>query len=268
MSGYGPTAMMPPVTGQPVTAAMGQPPAPPPSGALRADDVGGDPSYRRNEVISRMVTFNHRQATKAWDRRRSEPACPHGIAFLYREPGIGGSPFDRVRAATAMFDADEDAVELPRLLYRLIRVAEEHRRGGRFDPAWHMGIHRDAPTSPGGAELFGIAVSTLDTQTATWAEQQRQAEDESDIGGRCVILLAEKPTVHHGFIVVERGAPRSARFDLIIRANVDLNYQLGMSARPWQRVQSMAELLVEDEVWHLLYRLHVLAFEQNPRPTL
>lgn len=49
---------------------------------------------------------------------------------------------------------------------------------------------------------------------------------------------------------------------------MDLSYQLGMSTRPWQRVGSMPELLVEDEVWHLLYRLHTLAHNQNPRPTL
>jgi hypothetical protein len=265
--GHGPTAMMP-TMGQSAPMGQGQPPAPPPPGALLTDDAGGDPNYRRNEVISRMVMFNQRQASKAWDSRRAEPACPHGVAFLYHEPGIGGTPFDRVRAATAMFDADEDAFELPRLLYRLIKVAEGHGRDGRFEPAWHIGIHRDEPSTPGAARLFGIAVSTLDTPTATWAEQQHHAQDESDIGGRCVILLAEKPPIHHGFIVVERGAPRSARYDLIIRANVELSYQLGMSARPWQRVQSMAELLVEDEVWQLLYRLHLAAFEQSPRPTL
>lgn len=249
---------------------MGQPlpPAPPVHGALSAEEHTGDPSYRRNEVISRMVAFNHRHATLGWQHRRSQPLCPHGIAFLYREPGLAGAPFERVRAATAVFDADDDSMELPRLLYRLIRLAEGYRERGAFDPATHIAIHRDRPTTMGSAELFGVAVSTLDTQTATWGEQQHRAEDESDLGGRGLILLAEKPTTNHSFIVVERGAPRSARYDLIIRTNVDLSYQLGIPPRPWQRVASMAELLVEDEVWELLYRLHVLAFEQTPRPRL
>lgn len=251
-----------PLMGQPLWPGAEGPTRPVPSGS----QIDGAASARRNHAINRLVTFNHRHANLAWDNRRAQPVCPHGLAFLYREPGIN-SPFEWIRAATAVFDADDDTADLPRLLYRLIGVAENHRAGGSFDPATKVAIHRDEPLRRGEAQLFGLAVSTLDTPTGPWAEQLRRAQDVNDLGGRCLLLLAEPPQ-GQGFIVVDRGAPRTARFDLIIRSTVNLSYQLGMSTRPWQQVGSMPELLVEDEVWRLMYRLHTLTHEQHPRPAL
>jgi hypothetical protein len=218
-----------------------------------------------------MVVFNSNHALLAWTNRRSQPICPHGVAFLYADPvtlpepkpGVESPHWHRVVAATRVVHDTPDVRELPALLYRLIRLARSRYlpTPGGFDPAEHMAVYRDK--SSGAAEYVGIGVSTLDAIDISWEQAYRGAEDVDDIGGRVFALLYD-----HTAILADRGAPRTARGDVGVHSTGELNYSNMMVPRMWTRHHDVSSMPVAREVWDLMYELHQLVYHQNPRPTL
>ncbi|MDT5023579.1 MAG: hypothetical protein QOE61_5 [Micromonosporaceae bacterium] len=239
----------------------------------RATAAGNDPVAvsARNNVIDRMVLLNYNHAILAWQGRRSQPICPHSIAFLYADPTPvadaapnGDTPqWHRVAAATRIVHDTLDVRHLPDLLFRLNRLARTRYlpTPGGFDPAVHMAVYRD--DASGHANYIGIGVSTLDTRQAPWEQAYRAAEDVDDLSGRALALLFD-----HTAILVDRGSPRQTRGDLGVHSTGELNYFGEAAPRIWTRHPEVSSMPVDREVWDLMHELHQLVYHQDPRPTL
>ena len=265
---YGPVLHTPPAPGH---AATG----------LSAAGGGGVPQVPqhdpfavslRNQVIDRMLTMSRNHAAHAWTNRRSQPVCPHAIAFLYADAMPMGSAgmahddgvrFATVVAATRMVNDSDDVQDLTRLLYRLTNLARGRYlpTAGGFDPAVQMATHRDR--SSGHAYYIGLGVSTLDTPKSMWAAVQRTGSDVEDVAGRCFVLLADDTA-----LLIDRGAPRLGRHDVGVHATRDLNYAGGVPPRAWTEYLDVTGMPAHIDVWNVMDDLHQLTLRQTRRPTL
>lgn len=248
----------------------------------RAEEVERTSRSIRNQAIDRMIVFNRNHAQLAWRSRRSQPIQPYGLAFLYADPvpvdrpvpaarHSADEPSDqrrrtpagylRVVAATRVVQVPDDSLSLPTLLSRLIALAKNrYLPAGLFDPAAQMAIYRDAAS--GRAGYIGLGVSSLDTRSKTWAEVQTIAQSVDDVGGRCLLLLADDTAAE-----LHRHPPRSGWNNVEVHCTGDLNYG-HMTSRPWKEHPDVTTMSTPLELWDLIRELHLLIYQQNPRPSL
>lgn len=139
----------------------------------------------RNKVANALIELNWNQSMDLWKRRRRDPLNPHVLVFLFAEPPTGPPPRSELRIAARSFLAGDEQ-RLAMLLCEMVGVVGDHVQAGR-DPneyvySWHepMSVH---------ARYVGVAVSSLDTPQATWAQVQRSANNEMDVPGRCYAHL-------------------------------------------------------------------------------
>ena len=246
--------------------------APPMLGQRRDEQTHQPPAQLaisvRNQAVCRMEALSHNHARLAFDRPGT-PICPHAVAFLYLDtlPTTnvqgGQTLWRKVVAATRVVPDTHDVRDLPTLLFRLARLAQERYvpAPGGFDPAVHMSVYRDQTT--GTAEYIGIGVSTLDTPNRPWERACAAAEDTDDLGARIYILLADCTA-----ILVDRPPARRGRRDLGIHSTGEMNYHNALTHRMWTAHRDVSTMPVEPEVWDLMHELHQAAYQQNPRPTL
>jgi hypothetical protein len=209
----------------------------------------------RNQALDRMQQMNAQHGFWAWERRRSQPIGPHGIAFLYWDtPGGGGRPSHIVvAAATRLVHDDPDVRDVNRLLYRLCQLGRErYLPVGDFDPRKTMSNRADAMSSE--ALFLGVGVSTLDTADSTWEQTQERASGPHQIPGRCFIALRDGSK-----IVIDREDDR--RFGQVrVTSTGELNVVRGNPSRLWkwantidepaalwEHMRTMGELCVQGE---------------------
>ena len=221
----------------------------------------------RNQVIHRMVAMNRNHAGLAWDNRRAQQICPHGVAFLYADPlqqrRSHTLQLCNVVAATRVVHDTEDVREAADLLYRLAALARSRYlpTPGGFDPAVQMAIHRDA--SSGNAHYIGLGLSTLDTLEGQWYQLYPQADDVDDIGGRCMAILLDGTA-----ILIDRGPHRQVRSDIGVHATADLNFEGGFAPFDWTHHPDLSRLPVSTDIWRRMQDLHQITLNQHPRPSM
>jgi hypothetical protein len=262
-------------TAAPLAATIGQPTGPaamPARGATLHTPSGTWPPPHdpvaanvRNRVVDRLVRMSVRHGVHAWEHRRDRPVAPHAVAFFFtapEAPDVERVGYD-VSAATRMTNDDPSVRDLPRLLFRLSRLAQERYlpTPGGFDPATQMCSHRDL--NSGTAVYAGIGVSTLDTPAASWDDIQRQAAGVEDIPGRCYALLAD-----HTALLIDRGPTRTTFGAVTVHSTGDLNLTPGVALRTWIPHADVSSMPAALDVWERLHELHSLTLNQPRRPML
>jgi hypothetical protein len=201
----------------------------------------------RNQVIDRMHKMNFMHAMHAWERRRSTPIGPHGLAFLYWDvPGGGGRPQHLVvDAATRLVHDEEEVRDLKRLLYRLYKLAvDRYLPDGGFDPRTTMANRTGQMSAE--ARFIGLGVSSLDTMHGTWADVRDHAGGPMQIPGRCFAMLFDGTRM-----VLDRDDDRNFGY-VRIRSTRDLNVKPGDPSRLWTPEREIRE---PEEVWWWLGKL-------------
>jgi hypothetical protein len=199
----------------------------------------------RSEVVSRLRRFSVLHTRHVWERRRRDPLSPHGVALFYQEPGV--PVLQQLRTATRIFLADEEAEDLPMLLYSLARHAHEGRRSDpRFDPRTMMANKSDPMSAT--AVFAGVGACTLDTPHGTWAEAQRHATNEFDLPGRCFARLVDGTR-----LLLDRGGRKQFN-GLTVQSSVDdANTHYGVPSMQWRCNPYLAE--TSPDVWHWISEL-------------
>jgi hypothetical protein len=204
----------------------------------------------RNEVVSRLRRMSVLHTRAAWERRRRDPLGPHSVALFYLEPRV--PVVQQLRTATRIFLADDEATDLPMLLYGLARHAHEgFGSDPRFDPRSHMVNKSDSMSS--GAVFVGVGVCTLDTPYGDWATALRTAHDELDLPGRCYARLIDGT-----HLLVDRGGKRQFN-SLAVECSVkDANVQFGVPSMQWNWNPALAEVPQSDptfQIWRWMNEL-------------
>jgi hypothetical protein len=199
-------------------------------------------------------------AVHGWERRRSKPIGPHGLAFLYADldPRSGPQrPHYDVRTATRLFLAGEEVDDLIMLLYEMADIARGYLAGeGVFDPLVHM-TQRVEEMSPS-ATYIGVGISSLDSVAGSWQRIQQQVNGALEIPGQCYAVLTDGTRLS-----IER--PTRPYDPLRIASTKSLNMEAGIQYRPWR-------LLVDDpadnrmtQTWQWLVQLNNLVMEGQRR---
>ncbi|MEV4411391.1 hypothetical protein [Catellatospora sp. NPDC049609] len=212
-----------------------------PSARAHADTAYGKqhdpaPDVRRS-AIERMRKMNTLHARHAWEKRRSDPLAAYGIAFLFVQPDTrpGRSRLYHLTAATKLWLEGPESTDLARLLYELNgKVAEQAGQ-----PGWDVRdlTNRRDDHMAVDAVYAGVAVSSLDTYTGTWAHAQAVARSDSDIPGSIRIILTDSTII----VCERRSLAEYGEFQ--IHSTHSLEISPGHSPYPWNR--STAEDLRE-----------------------
>ncbi|MFF5228930.1 hypothetical protein [Dactylosporangium sp. NPDC000521] len=197
----------------------------------------------RSEVVSRLRRFSVLHTRHVWERRRRDPLSPHGIALFYLERGVPAP--QQLRTATRIFLADDEADDLPMLLYGLARHAHEgYQADPGFDPRTRMANKCDSMSAD--AVFTGIGVCTLDTPFGTWADAQRQATNEFDLPGRCYARLIDGTR-----LLLDRGGRKQFN-GLTVESSVDdANTRYGVPSMQWRWNPELAEIEPHDPAYHV-----------------
>jgi hypothetical protein len=215
----------------------------------------------RGEVVSRLRRFSVLHTRHVWERRRRDPLSPHGIALFYLERGVPMS--QRLRTATRIFLADDEADDLPMLLYGLARHAHEgYRTDPRFDPRTMMANKCDPMSAA--AVFAGVGVCTLDTPSGTWATAQRRGTSEFDLPGRCYARLIDGTR-----LLLDRGGRKQFN-GLSVQSSVDdANTCYGVPGMQWRCNPALATPEAHDptaDVWRWMSELgRVINLGSGPR---
>jgi hypothetical protein len=193
------------------------------------------PDVRRS-AIERMRKMNTLHARHAWEKRRSDPLSPYGVAFLFVQPDSRPrrSRFYYLTASTKLWLAGPEAADLPRLLFDLNNKVREMARPG-FDVR-DLTNRRDEDMAIDAA-YAGVAVSSLDTYTGTWSQAQAVANSDADIPGSIRMILTD------GTIIVCERRSLAEYGEFQIHSTHSLEISPGHSPYPWNR--STAEDLRE-----------------------
>lgn len=209
-----------------------------------ADPQGTDITATfRSEVALRLRRFSILHARHAWERRRRDPLSPHGVALFYLEPHVPA--IEQLRTATRVFLADDEAAELPRVLYELARHAYEgYQSAPGFDPRAEMANRHDEMSPQ--ALFVGVGVSTLDTQYGDWSTAQGRARTDYDLPALCYARLIDGTHLR-----IDRGG--RAQFDMcIVESSVsDANAKYGVPSMQWRWNPALAEVYDDDPTFHI-----------------
>jgi hypothetical protein len=202
----------------------------------------------RNLVVDRMRQMNARHAMHAFDRMRSDPIGPHGLAFLYRDIETPGHPPRyAVQAATRLFPAGYDVLDLPRLLREMTEIGRAYQARPGFDPLRSM-MNRYDEVSPR-ARYIGVGVSSLDGPDGAWESVRRHATSALEIPGRSFALLVDGSR-----LVLDRGAQYGGVGR--IESSHPLDAGPGQSLRRWSWLADPDGDLAQ--VWSGLAELHAI----------
>jgi hypothetical protein len=145
----------------------------------------------REQAVERLNTFNWDHARTAWERRRRDPLGPHVLLFLYADPdphAANGHVWFTLRAAARLFLASDEP-DLAKLLAEFQR-ATAPLLNARADPRGREMSNWTDPMSSG-AVYLGVAISSLDTDDASWQQTQREALNDMGVPGQCYATLTD-----------------------------------------------------------------------------
>nr|MDT0658746.1 hypothetical protein [Micromonospora sp. DSM 115978] len=154
----------------------------------------------RVQAIGRLRQMNVQHAMHAWERRYHDPIAAYALAFLYAQPDRPG--WLALHAATRLWLAGPEAVDLPRLLFRLNEVVTHQRGGKPYDPRRDLADRVD-PQMAADAWYVGLAVSSLDTHTGPWEQARERVDGYTDVPGLIRIVMTDTTTI----TVDRRGLP-------------------------------------------------------------
>ncbi|GAA1889850.1 hypothetical protein GCM10009687_68030 [Asanoa iriomotensis] len=152
------------------------------SGMSARVDEGTAALWLRENTVVRLRNANVRQAYYAWQQRNSHPVCPHAMIFLYSAT----EPHLDVYAGTRQTH-DIATLRDPRyFVYQAVTEPARHWASTPqgLDPFTQLCDQTD--DLPADAQrdrrFYGIALSTLDSISAPWAQQQ--AKKPSRLSGK------------------------------------------------------------------------------------
>jgi hypothetical protein len=259
----GPPALpVPPFVPGPPPASPGwRPPAPgwqpdnPGAWGQSSPDPGEAALIRlRNTVIDKLSLINAKHCLAAFDNRdRRDALSPHGIVFLYAEPGRR-TDWITLKTARRYFYEGPESADLPALLSDLTTVASTKAdtaatAGQTWLPGTGMESRRDRLHPE--ARYVGVAVSTLDMPDLTWAQASRAANSPLELPGRAMALLTDGTAL----LVVRRSHRGFGESGVFSTANLEAH--AGESLRFWTRSPRVTAE-GNDLTQHIWQNLHVL----------
>ena len=143
----------------------------------------------RNRIVNRLHRLNVSHAGSPGSAAAGIRSAPTCWCSATPNPLRGAAP-PRPGDQLAVFLGTE-ILELPRLLRQMHTVIGDLINDGKDDPRVSMS-NTSEPMSEN-ARYVGLAVSSLDTPKATWAQTRRTAHSEIDIPGRCYGVLTTAP---------------------------------------------------------------------------
>jgi hypothetical protein len=212
----------------------------------------------RTTLLHRLVGMNVRHGMHAWQERHNRPVSPWAVGFLYAYTlhNVG-----HIAAATRLFVEEEDEPGPAQLLFRVADLADARLRNesGVVDPTpWCT--HLDDVGAP--AQYVGVALSCLGTMDEPWDQLRRG--DSDDFPGHAYAWLMDGTG-----LMFTRTTRRQLRH-ITIHTTASVEHQDHLAAdRNWLSNENVLEFPGSDpDVWHQLYRLHVLLGSQQPLPAL
>jgi hypothetical protein len=179
-------------------------------------------------AVIRMEALNAGHAKTAFNRRRSDPIAAHVLALLFAQPNpdfvapppahlvrghdwrtVSGDQWTnawQVKVATRIWTAGPENTDLGQLLFRL----EQHVHDNRHADGWTLREQLTTSIDPGlhaDAVWVGLAVSSLDTKTGTFAQVCHTADNWAYVPGvirLCVNVAPPMYRPHLAWIVGDR----------------------------------------------------------------
>lgn len=216
----------------PAPTAGWQPPADPYRARAMAD---AETLVRQNlewALFERAHALNARHASAAWGRRFNRPLAPYALAALFRERTADGSAMV-VTAATRLWLAGPEPSDPVDLLTALVELAQARDPRQPWDVRTAIANRHDVPDR---AVYTGLAFSSLDTHTGTFAQACEDARSELQIPGT-ILYLAGDPSMPGGqraLVADRRGS--DGHNALTISSHEALSTPVILSRWPYTRV--------------------------------
>ncbi|WP_433789579.1 hypothetical protein [Actinoplanes sp. CA-252034] len=207
-------------------------------------------------LFERAHALSVRHASAAWERRFRRPLVPYALAALFRQRTADGMV---VTAATRLWLAGPEPSDPVDLLTALVALARDRDPRHPWDVRTALANRHDVPDQ---AVYTGLALSSLDTRTGTFAEACADARSELNIPGT-ILYLAGDPAVHGGqraLVADRRGA--DGHNALTISSHEALSTPVILSRWPYTRV-ALSLLYERSGYGRVLQRMSELDSEIN-----
>jgi hypothetical protein len=164
------------------------------------------------QVFHRLRVLSANHSNQAWQRRYRGPLAPYALAYLFTQPAAkveaDAARVTEVHAATRLWKAGPESQHPIPLLSALI----EQVRGRDPRLPWDLReeiANRSDPGMAVDAAYLGLGLSTLDTNTGTFAQVCQTASTELDIPGGILFVStrsSDKPDDQQVIVADRRGA--------------------------------------------------------------
>ncbi|MEV4282454.1 hypothetical protein [Actinoplanes xinjiangensis] len=183
-------------------------------------------------LFERAHALSARHASAAWERRFHRPLVPYALAALFRQRAADGNAMV-VTAATRLWLAGPDPSDPVDLLSALVDLARARDPRRPWDVRTAIANRHDVPDQ---AVYTGLAFSSLDTRTGTFAQACADARSELQIPGT-ILYLADDPAMPGGqraLVADRRGT--DGHNALTISSHEALSTPVILSRWPYTRV--------------------------------
>lgn len=203
----------------------------------------------RGQIADRLNVFNAKQAMHAWDRRRSDPLAPHGLALFWAdlvEHRVDDRTVARYRlhTGTRLFLDDPEARDRNGMLYDLLGLVQEAKARGGRDWWPHRDILNRCDPLDRHYWYVGAAVSSLDTEDGDWATVANTALSPLHVPGLVHVALVD------GSRMMCRRLGRQRLDRYAIRSSASLDYYPGQPTRVYEWDVTLAD--ERSDIWDLL----------------
>jgi hypothetical protein len=216
----------------PATAVGWQPPAEQNRAREAADAATLVRQNLEWALFERAHALSARHASAAWGRRFNRPLVPYALAALFRQRTPDGTSMV-VTAATRLWLAGPESSDPVDLLSALLHLARARDPRRPWDVRTAIANRHDVPDQ---AVYTGLAFSSLDTRTGTFAQACANARSELQIPGT-ILYLAGDPAAPGGqraLVADRRGA--DGHNALTISSHEALSTPVILSRWPYTRV--------------------------------
>ncbi|MFC4066321.1 hypothetical protein [Actinoplanes subglobosus] len=183
-------------------------------------------------LFERAHALSARHASAAWERRFNRPLVPYALAALFRQRTPDGNSMV-VTAATRLWLAGPEPSDPVDLLAALVQIARTRDPRRPWDVRTALANRHDVPDE---AAYTGLAFSSLDTRTGTFAQACATARSELQIPGT-ILYLAGDPAMPGGqraLVADRRGT--DGHNALTISSHEALSTPVILSRWPYTRV--------------------------------
>ncbi|BEL03052.1 hypothetical protein Q0Z83_012430 [Actinoplanes sichuanensis] len=208
----------------------------PPAEQHRAQEAADAETLVRQNLewalFERAHALSARHASAAWGRRFNRPLVPYALAALFRERTADGSAMV-VTAATRLWLAGPEPSDPVDLLTALVDLARSRDPRQPWDVRTALANRHDVPDR---AVYTGLAFSSLDTHTGTFAQACEGARSELQIPGTILYLAGDQsmPGGQRALVADRRGT--DGHNALTISSHEALSTPVILSRWPYTRV--------------------------------